>query len=956
MAEHENYDDFLDEFFRGSSTRTTRLSLPPSTEVPAHPSPHRSVPSSTNSSARSPPQHTSITSPYASAHPSSHRSVPSSTNSSAQSPPQHSSIFSPYASAHPSSHRSVPSSTNSSAQSPPQHSSIFSPYASAHPSSHRSVPSSTNSSARSPPQHTSITSPYASASPSAFSPAPPSRHHYHVPPSTGPSNNPFTHSSSRSPAHDSAVPSAYTSASPSASTPASTSAHHPAYSPTHNPFSNSSSYTWGNPTDSTQDYKPGRKKIRQNMSFLSKRRALPIWPYKSEIIRRIEQSQVVIIEGETGSGKSTQIPQWCLEVENVSKVVCSQPRRIAAISLANRVAHEMGVGVGDEVGYVVRFEHKSSLTTNLKYVTDGILVRQLMTDRSLEAYDVIIIDEVHERRLVTDILIGLIKQILPYRPELRIVIMSATLNKNKFSDFFENCGNLKIPGQIYPIEKIFSPAVIERAAFGEDDQKRYEKYVIQAINVVMEICIMERTQGDILVFVTGRDEIDYICEYLEDLCVTYKDSMGTIDIIPLYGELPYSSQQRIFAKAPKSFQGRISRKCIIATNIAETSITIEGIVFVIDSGKVKLSSVDQKCHMKSLLPVDISKSSAEQRAGRAGRTQPGKCYRLYSQDAYEAMANDTIPEIMRSDLTSVILQLKVMGIDLETFESIDQPNPDQRQLALERLIQLNALDPYHNVTEIGRQMARFPLDAEVSRMLVASKDYSCQNEILTLAAMLSGDRPGSVFVLVGKKKREKAMEARGQFAHPSGDHLTYINVFNHFKANGCREDWCFDKFLNFKILNEASTIHSQLEHIMIELNFLDHNSLRYSSPAKDSNILKAILTGNISQLAQRDPLQPHVGSRQQFITVLDNLKVTLHPSCTLSEYTQYELLCYSSCLKTNARKSYISTVSSINMEWYDEVAGTTGAPSLMKRRAERMHLLSFMTELELSQLFNDFNI
>ncbi|KAI6658079.1 Pre-mRNA-splicing factor ATP-dependent RNA helicase PRP1 [Oopsacas minuta] len=876
MARHSN----CEEEIRGTINGITQLSTPRHTYRPSTSPSH---PSSTSTSS----------------HKSNHYPPPS--------PPRLLNHYLPSQTYRPSTYPSHPSSTSTSSHksnhypppSPPRLLNHHPPRQTYRPSTSPSHPSSTS------------TSSYKS---NHYPPPSPPRLLKHYPPrhTYRPSTSPSQHFSS------------YTSR-PSTSP----STHDSAYSQTHNPFSNSSTYTWGNPTDSTQDYKPGRKKIRQNMSFLSKRRALPIWPYKSDIISRIEQSQVVIIEGETGSGKSTQIPQWCLEVENVSKVVCSQPRRIAAISLANRVAHEMGVVVGDEVGYVVRFEHKSSLSTNLKYVTDGILVRQLMTDRSLEAYDVIIIDEVHERRLVTDILIGLIKQILPYRPELRVVIMSATLNKNQICDFFGDYNYMKFPGKTHPIEKIFLPAVIERVKFSKNDKN--EKYVIQAINVVMEICIVEQKEGDILVFVTGRDEIDYICEYLEDLCVTYKDSMGTIDIIPLYGELPYSSQQRIFAKAPKSFQGRISRKCIIATNIAETSITIEGIVFVIDSGKVKLSSVDQKCHMKSLLPVDISKSSAEQRAGRAGRTQPGKCYRLYSQDAYEAMANDTIPEIMRSDLTSVILQLKVMGIDLETFESINPPTPDQVEFAIERLIQLNALDPYHNVTKTGRQMARFPLDAEVSRMLVASKDYSCQNEILTLAAMLSGDRPGSVFVLVGKKKREKAIEARAQFVHPSGDHLTYINVYKHFISNGCREDWCFDKFLNFKILNEARKTYEQLEQIMIELRLINPQSHSFPSKPEDSQILKAILSGYICHLAQKDP-HTMCTDKCKYITVLNNLNVTLHPSCTLS--TSYDLLCYTTCIRTNFTYSYLSIVSAVDVKLYHEVARRTGAPPLPKLQKE----------------------
>ena len=371
--------------------------------------------------------------------------------------------------------------------------------------------------------------------------------------------------------------------------------------------------------------------------------------------------------------------------------------------------------------------------------------------------------------------------------------------------------------KIYLIDKIFWAAVTESVIFTPDEAKRFDYYVTSG-------------EGDILVFVSGRDEIDFICDHLEELIPFYARSFGKIDIIPLYGENPYSSQQKIFSPAPASIDSRICRKCIIATNIAETSITIEGIVFVIDSGKVKLSSLDENYHMKPLLPVSISKSSAEQRAGRAGRTQPGKCYRLYKEEYYKSMAADTLLEILRSDLTNDILPLKVIGIDLTTFDTMDQPDPASQQLALERLRLLKALDNHDEVTEIGLQMAKFLMDTDVARMLVASHTYSCQSEILTLAAMLSGDRPGYVFVLVGKM----AQQMRQKFTHVSGDHLPHINVYNEFKQNGYSEDWCYDNYVNFKILNEGSTIFEQLENIMQVLKLM--KSVHYHIPSEDSNV------------------------------------------------------------------------------------------------------------------------
>ena len=651
------------------------------------------------------------------------------------------------------------------------------------------------------------------------------------------------------------------------------------------------------------------------MTFLKIRENPLIYDYKAKIIQRIEKSQVVVIEGETGN----QIPHWCLEVSNVSRVVCTQPRRIAAINLAKRVSHEMRVSLGgDDVGYVVRFENKTSLSTSLKYMTESTLLRQIMTDRYLNSYDVIVIDEVHERRMVTDILIGVIKGILPCRPDLKVNIC-------KFRDFFKNCDSFKVPGKIHPIETKFWDEVIERVKFPEDDAKHFEQYVIRAINVVMEICITER-EGDILVFVTGRDEIDYICGLLEKLVIdpTYSQHLGQIDVIPLYGELPYSSQQRIFADSPSSSGGKISRKCIIATNIAETSITIEGIDFVVDSGKVKMSLLLQKYYMYYMMPVEISKSSAYQRACCAGKTQPGKCYRLYTLKEYNAMPEDTVPEILRCDLVSEILRLILIGIDIEKFDYIDKPHSASLQLALDRLKQLNAIDDCNQITLIGRQMAKFPLDAEVARMLVASKEYSCQSEILILASMLSGNRPGNVFV--GKTTGCIFQPDKDEFTHPSGDHLTYIKVFTQYTFHGCSEGWCFDNKLNFKILSNAKTIYDQLKRIMLELKLMGSQCC---NKAEDSNILKAIVAGNICQMAQYGILPFGSGAKQQYITVWGNNSVALHPSCCLSSTSgSYPLLTYSTCMKTNTKHCYISTVSVIEKGLYQEVASAIGAPPL----------------------------
>ena len=650
--------------------------------------------------------------------------------------------------------------------------------------------------------------------------------------------------------------------------------------------------------------------------LLERRKALPIWSYKNEIIKLIQSSQVVVIEGETGSGKSTQVPQWCLELPGIKQVVCTQPRRIAAISLAQRVAQEMDVRVGQEVGFVVRFEHKAGPKTVLKYVTDGILLRHVIEDRALSRYDVIIIDEVHERRMVTDIVLGVIKDILHYRLDLKVIIMSATMNVNKFCEFFDNCPHLCIPGKLHPIEISYSPAVIPRCVFNNDDKSKFLQFVFDAINVVIEICLMEKTSGDILVFVSGKDEIDYICNKIGDLVAAHRDKMGEIAVIPLYGDLPYNSQQRIFGPSPPSTFGKIGRKCIVSTNIAETSITIDGVVFVIDSGKVKLSSVLGTSHLKSLLPVDISQSSADQRAGRAGRTRPGKCYRLYSKANFDKLEKDTVPEILRCDLTSIILQLKVMGIDIEHFESVDPPTPEAFAQAIMNLKQLNALDSLEAVSSIGVKMSRFPVDADVARMLVASQVYNCQQDIITLAAILSCDRPSNVF-MVEKKEKEKAKLCKDKFCHPLGDHITYINVFNIFKSTGHSEAWCRENFINYKLLSESNTIRNQLTSLMCELGLMKTRSILLSG-LNDKNITKAILAGSLGNIAH---IQKKSKSyKQHYTTQRDKLTVTLHPSSILDpKSSSYPSLFYYSCMQTVPKQFSICIVSILDGVLLSEV-------------------------------------
>ncbi|GAB6023330.1 Pre-mRNA-splicing factor ATP-dependent RNA helicase dhx15 [Chamberlinius hualienensis] len=470
-----------------------------------------------------------------------------------------------------------------------------------------------------------------------------------------------------------------------------------------------------------------------------KRITLPVWEYRDKMLEIINRHQIMVLVGETGSGKTTQIPQWCVEyVRSKSKrgVACTQPRRVAAMSVAQRVSEEMDVQLGQEVGYSIRFEDCSSPKTVLKYMTDGMLLREAMSDPLLEAYGVVLLDEAHERTLATDILMGVLKEIVRQRSDLKIVIMSATLDAGKFQTYFDNAPLMNVPGRTHPVEIFYTP-------------EPERDYLEAAIRTVIQIHMCEEVAGDVLLFLTGQEEIEEACKRLKREIDNLGPDVGELKCIPLYSTLPPNLQQRIFEPPPpKKPNGAIGRKVVVSTNIAETSLTIDGVVFVIDPGFSKQKVYNPRIRVESLLVSPISKASAQQRAGRAGRTRPGKCFRLYTEKAYKnEMQDNTYPEILRSNLGSVVIQLKKLGIDdLVHFDFMDPPAPETLMRALELLNYLGALDDDGNLSELGSIMAEFPLDPQLAKMLIASCDYNCSNEILSITAMLSGNTCYSLYV------------------------------------------------------------------------------------------------------------------------------------------------------------------------------------------------------------------
>jgi pre-mRNA-splicing factor ATP-dependent RNA helicase DHX15/PRP43 len=373
-----------------------------------------------------------------------------------------------------------------------------------------------------------------------------------------------------------------------------------------------------------------------------RRLLLPVFEYRSDFMRLLAEHQCIVLVGETGSGKTTQIPQWCVEYARSiggKNVSCTQPRRVAAMSVARRVSEEMDCTLGEEVGYSIRFEDCSSAKTVLKYMTDGMLLREAMSDPMLETYQVILLDEAHERTLATDLLMGVLKEVIRQRTDLKLVVMSATLDAGKFQQYFDNAPLMNVPGRTHPVEIFYTP-------------EPERDYLEAAIRTVIQIHMCEEVEGDILMFLTGQEEIEEACKRIKREMDNLGPEIGELKCIPLYSTLPPNLQEKIFEAAPpKKSNGAIGRKVVVSTNIAETSLTIDGVVFVIDPGFSKQKVYNPRIRVESLLVSPISKASAQQRAGRAGRTKPGKCFRLYTEKAYKnEMQDNTYPEILRSNL------------------------------------------------------------------------------------------------------------------------------------------------------------------------------------------------------------------------------------------------------------------------------------------------------------------
>ncbi|VDL60323.1 unnamed protein product [Hymenolepis diminuta] len=627
----------------------------------------------------------------------------------------------------------------------------------------------------------------------------------------------------------------------------------------------------------------GKKIVR---SIIEQRQSLPIYKLKDELLKAVEENKILIVIGDTGSGKTTQITQYLAEVgyTTTGRIGCTQPRRVAAMSVAKRVSEEFGCRLGQEVGYTIRFEDCTTPETKIKYMTEGMLLRECLIDPDLCQYSVLMLDEAHERTIHTDVLFGLLKKAIRKRDDFKLIVTSATLDSVKFSQYFFEAPIFTIPGRAFPVEILYS---LEP----END------YLDAALNTVMQIHLTE-PPGDILVFLTGQEEIDSACEILYDRMKALGPDVPELIILPVYAALPSEMQSRIFDPAPPG-----SRKVVIATNIAETSLTIDGIFYVIDPGFVKQKVYSSKSGMDQLIVTPISQAQAKQRAGRAGRTGPGKCYRLYTERAQrDEMLSTNVPEIQRTNLASTVLQLKAMGInDLLSFDFMDPPPLQTLVAAMVTLHALSALDDEGLLTRLGRRMAEFPLEPMLSKMLIMSVQLACSEEVLTIVSMLSVQ---NVFYRP-KEKTELADQRKAKFHQPEGDHLTLLAVYNAWKNNKFSAPWCYDNFVQARTLKRAQDVRKQL------LGIMDRHKLAVlSCGRKTALVQKAILSGFFRNAAKKDP-------QEGYRTLVDQQVVYIHPSSSLFN-RQPDWVVYHELVMTT--KEYMREVTTIDPKWLVEYA------------------------------------
>ncbi|KAL3660280.1 hypothetical protein V7S43_014809 [Phytophthora oleae] len=672
------------------------------------------------------------------------------------------------------------------------------------------------------------------------------------------------------------------------------------------------------------------------LSLRAQRARLPVSKHRDEILYAVETHATTVLLGATGSGKTTQVPQYLLEAGWATSrpgstginaqtprnrvIVCTQPRRVAAVTIAERVAQEVGCQVGEDVGYAVRFEEKCDPErTKIKFVTDGLLLSETMRDPLLSRYSVVMLDEAHERNLETDLLLGLIKKIQKKRPDLRVIIASATLQVDTIVKFFRRRKE-EISEHGWALKDVVAVSV-EGRQFPVDIEYLQEPcgdYLQKTIDTVLAIDEYEG-EGDVLVFLPGQEEIDFVVRALNDRAPSH------LLPVPLYGTLPLHMQQNAFLPAPRG----VRRKVIVATTIAETSVTMEGVVFVVDGCFTKLAFFNPLTGVEALLTAPVSKASAKQRAGRAGRLRPGKCFRLCTQEHFRSkLAKETIPQMQRTNLATVALYLLCMGIqDLAHFDFVSPPSPEALIRALELLFSLGAIDTNCRLIDpLGTQMAEFPVAPALAKVLLASFRFDCTREMLSIASVLS---VGDVFLgsRGSRERQDKIAEAMEHFAHPDGDHMTYLAIYEEFVDSNKSRSWCDEYLLSHRALLRATEIRRHLKRYVTRFKSLERSSVdnreedyvslgRGSDEAEDKvrsvAIRKCLASGYFANAAKL-----HADS--VYRTIRDQRPVQLHPT---SVYYHMGILpdwimFHQSVLTT---EEFVRDVSKIDPRWLVDFA------------------------------------
>ena len=624
--------------------------------------------------------------------------------------------------------------------------------------------------------------------------------------------------------------------------------------------------------------------------------ALPVSERKDEIAAAIAAHQVVIVSGETGSGKTTQLPKVCLELERgvTGMIAHTQPRRIAARTVAARIAQELGSPLGQDVGYRVRFSDRVSQHNFLRVMTDGILLAETQTDRFLAAYDTIIIDEAHERSLNIDFLLGYVKRLLPRRPELKLIITSATIDAQRFSAHFDGAPVIEVSGRLYPVEVRYRPL----AAEDEDEQEiDLPEAIADAVDEVTRLS----ASGDVLVFLPGEREIRETAEVLRKHAFHGPARAQHAEILPLFARLSAQEQERVFQPAGM-------RRIVLATNVAETSLTVPGIKYVIDPGLARVNRYSYRNKHEMLQVEKISRASADQRAGRCGRVMSGICVRLYAQEDYQARPAFTDPEILRSSLASVILRMKALKLgEVEDFPFVEAPSARAIADGYSLLAELGAVDAERRLTPVGARLAELPTDPGLARMIVAARDENCLTEMLVVTAGLAirdvRERP--------MDKAEAADSAHAQFADERSEFLGLLKLWaffedalKHKKSNRKLAQLCRDSFLSYVRLREWRDLHGQLHAQVSEMGWRFNQA-----PATYEQLHRAILTGLLGNVgAKSEEAGVYLGAR--------GIKFAIFPGSPLRKKGPPWLM---AAELTETTRLYARTVAAIDAQWLERI-------------------------------------